>query len=158
MQFSVSATTRAPRGKEEEGKDYFFLTEAEFRQKIAEDSFVEYEEVYAGTLYGTLKSAVESVAKDGIALLDIDVKGGQNVKRIYGDKSLVIFVKPPSLEILESRLRNRGTDVEASIQKRLARAAYEMQFADQSDVVIVNDDLDKAVQETIACVQSFLSE
>lgn len=157
MSFSVSATTRKPRAGEQDGVDYHYLSEAEFRARIAEDAFIEHEEVYAGLFYGTLKSEIERIARQGVALLDIDVKGALNVKALYGDAAQTIFIKPPSLPILEARLVARGSETPESLKRRLDKAAFELQFADQCDVVIVNDVLDVAVQEVIVAVDAFLA-
>ena len=153
LSFSVSATSRPPRGQEKDGVEYHFLSEAEFRQKIAEDAFVEYEEVYAGTFYGTLKSEIDQRLERGEnVVLDIDVKGGLSVKRIYGDKALLIFIQPPSIEELRRRLEKRGTDSPEKIQQRVDKAAYELTFAPQFDVVITNDDLETAEEEVVKVV------
>lgn len=157
MQFSVSATTRAPRIGEQEGKDYYYLSETDFRERIAADAFIEYEEVYSGLYYGTLKAEIERIAQTGIALLDIDVKGAMQVKSLYGSAALTIFVRPPSLDILETRLRNRGTETPDSLKRRLDKAAYELAYAEACDVVVVNEDLNQAVAETIQAVVSFLA-
>lgn len=134
------------------------MSEDEFRKAILLGSFVEYEEVYPGLLYGTLRSEIDRAAEGGAVLLDIDVKGARNVKRIYGDDVLTIFIKPPKFEALAERLRSRGTDSEEDIRKRLQRARMELERADQFDHVIVNDDLDKASEELIAIVKRFLAE
>ncbi|MBP5360467.1 MAG: guanylate kinase [Bacteroidaceae bacterium] len=153
LTFSVSATSRPPRGEERDGVEYHFLSEEEFRRKIEEDAFVEYEEVYAGTFYGTLKSEIDGrLAKGENVVLDVDVKGGLSVKRIYGDKALLIFIQPPSIEELRRRLEKRGTDTPEKIQQRVDKAAYELTFAPQFDVVITNDDLDTAEKEVVKVV------
>lgn len=153
LTFSVSATSRPPRGEERDGVEYHFMSEEEFRQKIAEDAFVEYEEVYAGTFYGTLKSEIDGRLKKGEnVVLDVDVKGGLSVKRIYGKKALLIFIQPPSIEELRRRLELRGTDSPEKIQQRVDKAAYELTFAPQFDVVITNDDLDTAEKEVVKVV------
>ncbi|HRR09836.1 MAG TPA: guanylate kinase [Rhodothermales bacterium] len=157
MRFSVSATTREKRPYEQDGHDYFYLNEADFRAKIVAGAFVEYEEVYPGLFYGTLRSEIERIATSGIALLDIDVEGAQNVKALYGDHVLTLFVKPPSLEALRERLVARGTETAESLERRLKKAAYEMSFADKCDVVILNDDLDRAVAEAMAHVHQFMT-
>jgi len=156
MRFSVSATTRPKRPYEQHGRDYFYMTEEAFRAKIAEGAFIEYEEVYPGLFYGTLRSEIERIATSGIALLDIDVEGAQNVKAQYGEDALTLFVKPPSLEVLRERLLTRGTETPESLERRLKKAAYEMSFADKCDIVILNDDLDTAVAEAMAHVHQFL--
>lgn len=149
MQFSVSATNRQPRVGEEYGVNYFFLTDEEFRQKIAEDAFVEYEEVYPGRFYGTLKSEVERICQSGHnVILDIDVKGGVNVKRMYGERAISIFVMPPSVAELRRRLEGRATDAPEVIDERVAKAEFEIGFAPQYDCQIVNDNLQTAVEET----------
>lgn len=146
--FSVSATSRAPRGAEKDGEDYYFITHEEFMRRVAADEFVEWEEVYSGTCYGTLRSEIDRVTGEGLnIIMDIDVKGGLNVKKIYGERALTIFILPPSKEELEKRLRSRGTDAEEVIRKRLDKADYELSFAPQFDMRVVNDDLDKAVGE-----------
>lgn len=156
--FSVSATTRAPREGEADGVDYFFLTPDEFRRRVAEGDFLEHQEVYPGVLYGTLRAEIERVAEDGAALLDIDVKGALNVKRLYGDRCLTIFVQPPSLAVLAERLQNRDTETEASLAERLERARMEIGYATEFDAVVVNDDLDAAVDETVGLVRTFLAD
>lgn len=155
--FSVSCTSRAPRGTEQHGKDYYFLSPEEFRQRIANDEFLEYEEVYADKFYGTLKSEVERLSNAGYTVLfDVDVKGGVNIKKYYGERALSIFVQPPSIEELSRRLHGRGTDTEEVIQTRLAKAEYELTFAPQFDRIIVNDDLETAKAEVLAVVKEFL--
>lgn len=157
LAFSVSATTRAPRGTERNGVEYIFLSVDEFKAKIANDEFLEHEEVYPGRFYGTLKSQVEEqTAKGENVVFDVDVKGGCNIKKYYGDRALSIFIQAPSVEELRRRLEARGTDSEADIQKRVAKASYEMTFAPQFDHVVVNDDLEKAEQETFNLISDFL--
>ena len=137
--------------------DYFFLTPEEFRQRIANDEFLEYEEVYADKFYGTLKSEVERIGAMGkVAVFDVDVKGGVNIKKYYGDRALSLFIQPPSIEELSRRLHGRGTDAEEVIQQRLDKAAYELTFAPQFDRVIVNDQLEVAQQEILQVVSDFL--
>ncbi|MDE6650037.1 MAG: guanylate kinase [Muribaculaceae bacterium] len=151
--FSVSATSRAPRGAEQHGVEYYFISQEEFKEKAEAGDFVEWEEVYPGTCYGTLKSEVQRVTDAGQNLImDIDVKGGINVKKCYGDQAITIFILPPSKEELERRLRGRGTDADDVIRKRLDKADYELSFASQFDVNIVNDDLDKAVSEVMQII------
>ncbi len=147
--FSISAATRDKRGrKETHGKDYYFLTPEEFRQKISTDEFVEWEEVYAGNFYGTLKSEIDRIWQEGKnVIFDVDVKGGLNLKKYFGDKALAIFVKVPSIEVLKQRLNDRGTESEESLSRRLFKANFEMGFQDQFDVVLVNEDLDKSKLE-----------
>ncbi|MDE6717993.1 MAG: guanylate kinase [Muribaculaceae bacterium] len=157
--FSISATSRSPRGSEQHGREYYFLTEREFKDKAAHGEFVEWEEVYPGTCYGTLLSEVERVTHEGRNLImDVDVKGALNIKRFFGGKALAIFVMPPSKEELESRLRLRSTDSEESIQKRLAKADFEMEFAPKFDAVVVNDDLENAVGLTADRIRQFTEE
>lgn len=156
LDFSVSATSRAPRGDEKEGVNYYFLTPAEFERRIAADDFVEWAEVYHGTKYGTLASEVERITGSGHNLImDIDVAGAMNVKKRYGSDALTIFVEPPSLKVLEERLRNRATDDEASIEKRLAKAEYELSFAPRYDRRVVNDSLPVAVDEIAGLIKDF---
>ncbi len=156
--FSISATSRMPRGEEVNGKDYYFLSYQEFMRRVADDQFLEWEEVYEGTCYGTLKSEPQRIWNDGhVVVFDVDVNGGKNLKRYFGDKALSIFVMPPSIEVLEQRLRGRGTDSEESIQKRLARSAAELRQSDAFDVTILNDDLETAVAQTRKVVEHFLA-
>ena len=156
LRFSVSATTRAPRENEVHGRDYFFLDGEEFDRLVAEDAFIEHEEVYEGRCYGTLRSELEKTAREGAALLDIDVKGAINVKRMYGDQALTIFIQPPSLAALAQRLHARGTESDERIAARLERAKMELEYVHEYDAVVVNDALDEAVAETVALVESFL--
>lgn len=157
--FSISCTSRAPRGDEQHGKEYYFLSPEEFRQRIANDEFLEYEEVYNDKFYGTLKSEVERLSDEGhTVIFDVDVKGGVNIKKFYGDRALSIFVQPPSIEELSRRLHNRGTDAEEVIQTRLDKAEYELTFAPQFDRIIVNDDLDTAKAEVVKVVSEFLND
>lgn len=156
--FSVSATSRAPRGTESHGCEYYFLTAEEFKKKVANGEFVEWEEVYPGTCYGTLASEVERVTGAGNNLImDIDVKGALNVKKRYGSEALSIFILPPSVDELERRLRARSTDSEESIAKRLAKAEYEMSFAMGFDSRIVNDNLDVAAAEVESLIREFVN-
>lgn len=160
LEFSISATSRAPRGNEQDGREYYFFSAERFRQLIAEDKFVEHEEVYPGSFYGTLKSEVERIwAKGHVIVFDIDVKGGVNVKRIFGGKALSIFIQAPSVEVLRERLINRGTDTAEAIEKRVAKAASEMEFAaGKFDYVLVNDDLDAALAEADKVVGEFIGD
>jgi len=159
MHFSISCTTRQPRGTEQDGVEYFFLTPEEFKAKIAKDEFVEYEEVYTDKFYGTLKSQVTSqTAKGDNVVFDIDVKGGCNIKQQYGAQALSIFIQPPSLEELRRRLVGRATDAPEVIEQRLAKAEYELSFAPKFDTVVVNDDLETAKQETLDKIRKFLAE
>ncbi|MBR2618689.1 MAG: guanylate kinase [Paludibacteraceae bacterium] len=158
MEFSISATSRAPRGSEQDGVEYYFLSPEAFKEKIAENAFVEYEEVYENRFYGTLKSEIERIASKGKAtVFDVDVKGGLNIKKIYGQQALTLFIQPPSVEELRRRLQGRATDAPEVIEQRLQKAAFEMSFASQYDYVIVNEDLEKAIQETKTIIQAFLS-
>ena len=158
LEFSISATSRAPRGQEQHGVEYYFFTADEFRQMISEDKFVEYEEVYAGSFYGTLRSEVERIwAKGNVIIFDIDVQGGVNLKRIFGEQAFSIFIQAPSVEILRERLINRQTDTPEAIEKRVAKAASEMEFAaGKFDHVLVNDDLETAFAEAERIVGDFL--
>ena len=157
LAFSVSATSRPPRGKEQDGVDYYFLSPEEFRLHIKNGDFLEYEEVYEDRLYGTLKSQVEEKMAAGLnVVFDVDVKGGINIKRHYGDKALSIFIQPPSVEVLRERLIGRATDGMAQIEERVAKAEYEMSFAPQFDRIIINDDLETAKQEAVALLKEFL--
>ena len=159
MHFSISCTTRAPRGTEQNGVEYFFISPAEFKEKIAQDAFVEYEEVYTDKYYGTLKSQVTEMTENGQnVVFDIDVKGGCNIKRQYGDKALSIFIQPPSIEELRRRLEGRATDAQEVIEQRLSKASYELTFADKFDIVIVNDDLEKAKADTLNAINEFLNK
>lgn len=159
MHFSISATSRAPRGTEKHGVEYFFLTPEEFRQRIANDEFVEYEEVYTDKFYGTLKSQVEHQLEEGQnVVFDVDVKGGCNIKKFYGERALSLFIMPPSVEELRRRLEGRGTDAPEVIQSRLDKAEYEMTFAPQFDKVVVNDDLETAKAEALALIKEFLGK
>lgn len=159
LSFSISACTRDKRGRTEaNGKDYYFISVQEFQEKIRHDEFVEWEEVYEGAFYGTLKSEVERIWEGGEhAVLDVDVKGGLSIKEFYKDRALAIFVKPPSLEILEQRLRNRATDSAASISARIYKANFELTFEDRFDVTIVNDDLEHAVDQAEKLVRAFIT-
>ena len=160
LEFSISATSRAPRGQEQHGVEYYFFSTDEFRQLIAEDSFVEYEEVYAGSFYGTLKSEVDRIwAKGHTIIFDIDVQGGVNLKKFFGDKALSVFIQAPSVEILRERLVGRGTDTEEAIERRVAKAASEMEFADgKFDYVLINDNLQTAKAEAEKVIGDFLAK
>lgn len=156
--FSISATSRTPRGQEQDGQDYYFLSAEDFRSQIAADAFLEYEEVYAGTYYGTLQSEVERLWAEGKhVLFDIDVVGGLRIKEKFPEQTLAVFVQPPSVAILEQRLRARGTESEEKIQQRLAKSTQELSYAPQFDRVIVNDDLAQAQQEVVALIASFIA-
>ena len=159
LAFSVSCTSRAPRGTEKHGVEYYFLSPEEFRQRIANDEFLEYEEVYTDKFYGTLKSEVERLSEAGhTVVFDVDVKGGVNIKKFYGDRALSLFIQPPSIEALSERLHGRGTDTEEVIQQRLAKAAEELTYAPQFDRVVVNDDLAVAKADIYAVVTEFLND
>ena len=158
LAFSISCTSRAPRGTEQHGVEYFFLSPEEFRQRIAQDEFLEYEEVYKDRFYGTLKEQVQRQLDAGQnVVFDVDVKGGCNIKRFYGDKALSIFIQPPSIEALRQRLEGRATDAPEVINDRIARAEYELSFAPQFDKVIINDDLETAKRQTLEAINAFLS-
>lgn len=158
LAFSISATSRPPRGTEQHGVEYFFLSPEEFRQRIANDEFLEYEEVYEDRLYGTLKAQVEHQLEAGQnVVFDVDVVGGCNIKQFYGERALSIFIQPPSIEALRQRLEGRGTDTPEVIEDRLAKASYELTFAPKFDKVIVNDDLEKAQAETLEVLKEFLN-
>jgi guanylate kinase len=157
LYFSISCTSRAPRGTEQNGVEYFFLTPEEFKSKIQNDEFLEYEEVYQDRFYGTLKAQVERQLEAGQnVVFDVDVKGGINIKKFYGERALSIFIQPPSVEELRRRLVGRGTDTPEAIENRLAKAEYEMTFAPQFDHIVVNDDLETAKDETLKLVEAFL--
>lgn len=159
LEFSISATSRAPRGAERDGVDYYFLSEEEFRRRIEADSFVEYEEVYAGTHYGTLRSEVERIwAKGNVIVFDVDVMGGINIKRIFGDDARSIFIMPPSIEELRRRLVNRATDAPEVIEKRVAKAEFELTKAPEFDCTVVNDDLAEAITRTTEIITRFIEE
>ena len=158
LHFSISATSRPPRGTEQNGVEYFFLSPEEFRQKIANDEFIEYEEVYPDKFYGTLKSQVEKqLLKGENIVFDVDVKGGVSIKKKYKKRALSIYIMPPSIEELRNRLVKRGTDSPEMIEQRIAKAKQELTFADKFDKVVVNDILDVAVQETLQLVTDFLN-
>lgn len=159
FEFSISATSRAPRGAERNGVDYYFLTADEFSKAVAEEKFVEWEEVYAGTCYGTLKSEMKRIwGKGNIIVFDVDVMGGINLKHIFGEKACSIFIMPPSIDELEHRLVGRGTDAPEVIAKRVAKAAFEITKAEQFDHIVTNDDLAKAVADTEAIIDRFIVE
>lgn len=158
LEFSISATSRAPRGTEQHGHDYYFLSAEEFDKAISEEQFVEWEEVYAGTKYGTLKSEMERIwAEDHTILFDVDVKGGVRLKKIFGEQALSVFVMPPSIEELRNRLVGRATDSPEKIEQRVGKAAEEIGYAPQFDKTVVNDDLEKAVAEVEQIVKEFIA-
>lgn len=159
LAFSISATSRKPRGTEQHGVEYYFLTPDEFRQHIQNGDFLEFEEVYEDRYYGTLREPVEAKAKEGFNMaFDVDVKGGCNIKKFYGERALSLFIQPPSIEELRRRLVARATDSPEQIEERLAKAAYEMTFAPQFDHIVVNDNLDEAKAETLRLVKEFLGK
>ena len=159
LHFSISATSRPPRGKEQDGVEYFFLSPEAFRERIAAGDFLEYQEVYTDRFYGTLKSQVDSqLAQGENVVCDVDVLGAQNIKRCYGAQALAVFVRPPSVEVLRQRLLGRGTDTAEVIEQRIARAEFELSFADKFDTGIVNDDLATACREVEAAVKEFLAQ
>ena len=159
LAFSISATSRPPRGQEQHGVEYFFLTPEEFKERIANDEFLEYEEVYQDRFYGTLKSQVENQLNAGQnVVFDVDVVGGCNIKQFYGDRALSVFIQPPSIEELRKRLEGRGTDTLEVIESRIAKAEFELSFAPKFDVVIVNDDLDTAKAEALKVIREFLQK
>lgn len=159
LAFSISATSRSPRGTEKNGVEYYFLSPEEFRVRIANDQFLEYEEVYTDKYYGTLKSEVERLTKAGKnVIFDVDVLGGINIKNFYADQALSIFIQPPSIEELRKRLVGRATDAPDVIEKRIERAEFELSFAPKFDVVIVNEELQKAQAETLQVIRKFLNK
>lgn len=159
LEFSISATSRQPRGTEQNGVDYFFLTQEEFRRRVAAGEFVEWEEVYNGTCYGTLRSEMERIWQKGNTIIfDVDVMGGINLKRIFGDDACSIFIMPPSVEELRRRLVGRATDSEEVIEKRIAKAEFELSKSESFDHVVINDDLSEAVTETRHIIESFIRE
>ena len=157
FEFSISATSRQPRGQEQNGIDYHFMTNDEFKSRVERGEFVEWEEVYAGTCYGTLKSEMERIwAKGNVIIFDVDVMGGINLKRLFGEDACSVFIMPPSVEELERRLRGRGTDTEEVIMKRIAKAEFELSKASEFDYTVVNDVLEDAVEQTVAIISQFL--
>lgn len=158
LAFSISATSRPPRGTERDGVEYFFLTPEEFRRRIANDEFLEYEEVYQDRFYGTLKAQVENqLAAGQNVVFDVDVVGGCNIKKFYGERALSVFIQPPSVEELRRRLTGRGTDAPEVIESRIAKAEYELGFASKFDKIIVNDDLETAKAEALQVLTLFLN-
>lgn len=159
LAFSISATSRPPRGTEKNGVEYFFLTPEEFKRRIAANEFLEYEEVYTDRFYGTLKSQVEKQLEAGQnVVFDVDVVGGCNIKKFYGDRALSVFIQPPSIDELRARLNGRGTDTPDVIEDRIAKAQFELGYADKFDVVIVNDELEKAKAEALKVVSDFIKK
>lgn len=159
LAFSISCTSRAPRGKEKNGVEYFFLSPEEFKKKIANNEFLEYEEVYEDRFYGTLKSQVEVQSQAGQnVVFDVDVKGGVNIKKHYGSRALSVFIQPPSVEELRNRLVGRATDAPEVIEQRLNKAEYELSFADKFDRIVINDDLEKAKVDVYNVIKQFLDK
>ena len=159
FEFSISATSRAPREGERDGVDYYYLSREEFLSRVRQGLFLEWEEVFTGVCYGTLKSEIDRIWDNGhVIIFDVDVKGGMNIKKYFGPDALAIFVKPPSMKVLEQRLRNRGTEKEEDIALRLARSAEEMTLADSFDVAILNDNLDDAVDRTQQIINTYLQK
>ncbi len=159
LAFSISATSRAPRGTEKDGVEYYFISPEEFKRRIDNNEFLEYEEVYTGKYYGTLKSEVERILNAGKnVIFDVDVVGGTNIKKYYGDQACAIFIQPPSKEVLRQRLVGRATDAPEVIEARLAKAEYELSFAPQFDTVIVNDVLETAQEEAYQTIKTFLTQ
>lgn len=158
MEFSISATSRSPRGTEKDGVEYYFISTEEFRERIEADAFVEYEEVYSGRFYGTLKSEVERIwSKGHVIIFDVDVKGGYNLKQYFGDKAMSVLILPPSIEVLKERLVNRGTDTPEAIEERVNKATWELEFAEgKFDYNLRNDDLDKTFAEIDDALEDFL--
>ncbi|MCQ2607698.1 MAG: guanylate kinase [Bacteroidales bacterium] len=157
LEFSISATTRSPRGNEQHGKEYYFYTVEEFKNKIANNEFVEYEEVYENRFYGTLKSECERIwAKNKVIVFDVDVAGGMRLKKLFGDKALSLFIQAPSVEVLRQRLEGRKTDSAEEIQKRIDKATYEMQFASKYDAIVINDKLETACNDAEQLLINFL--
>ncbi len=159
ISFSISATSRMPRGTEKDGIEYYFLTPDEFRAKITNNEFLEFEEVYTDRFYGTLKAEVERILNNGMhVVFDVDVVGGLNIKKHYGNRALTVFIQPPSIDELRNRLEKRGTDTQEVIESRLAKAEFELSYATQFDAIIVNDDFDRAKRDTIAVLKHFFEE
>lgn len=157
LRFSISATSRSPRGTEQDGVEYFFLSPEEFKKRIANDEFVEYEEVYPDRFYGTLKSQVEKQLAEGQNIIfDVDVVGGCNIKRFYGNRALSVFIQPPSIKELRKRLEGRGTDSPETIDKRIAKAEFELSYAPKFDLIVVNDQLEKAEAQVLEAIREFL--
>lgn len=158
LEFSISATSRAPRGEEKDGIDYYFMDAAEFMARVEEGEFVEWEEVYKGTCYGTLRAEIDRIWDRGhVVVFDVDVVGALNIKKLFGDQALSVFIMPPSVEALRERLVGRGTDTPEAIERRLAKAEQEIAYAPNFDRVIINDDLETAYAEAVAVVGDFLS-
>lgn len=159
LTFSVSATSRNPRGEEKDGIEYYFLAPDEFRRRIANNEFLEYEEVYENRFYGTLKAPIEKQLSEGYnVVFDVDVVGGCNIKKFYGERALSVFIQPPGIEELRKRLIGRATDAPEVIESRIAKAEFELGFADKFDVVVVNDDLEEAKNKALSVIQEFLNQ
>ena len=159
LEFSVSATSRSPRGTEKDGVDYYYLTPDEFRQKITNKEFIEYEEVYPNCYYGTLRSEIDRISSKGKNIVfDVDVVGGLNIKENYGNRAISLFIAPPSVEVLHERLHKRGTDTPEMIEKRVGKADYEMTFAPMFDKIVINDDLEAAKAEAEQYIREFLKD
>jgi guanylate kinase len=158
LEFSISATSRPPRGEEKEGREYYFLTLEGFKRRIQENLFLEYEEVYPDCFYGTLKTEIEDKLEQGKnVILDVDVAGGLNIKKIYGADALLIFIRPPSIDELQRRLEKRGTETVEIIRDRISKATYELELASQYDTVIVNNNLATAIEETILVINKYIA-
>lgn len=158
LEFSISATSRAPRGEEKDGVDYYFMDASEFAARVEQGEFVEWEEVYKGTCYGTLRAEIERIWDRGhVVVFDVDVAGALNIKKLFGDQALSVFIMPPSVEALRSRLEGRGTDSPEAIERRLAKAEQEIGYAPKFDRIIVNDDLETAYAEAVQVVGDFLA-
>ena len=159
LAFSISATSRPPRGTEQNGVEYFFLSPEEFRQRIANNEFLEYEEVYKDRFYGTLKAQVEKQLNDGQnVIFDVDVVGGCNIKKFYGDRALSVFIQPPSINELRKRLNGRGTDTQEVIESRIAKAEFELSYANKFDKIVINDNLETAQTEALSTIKDFLNK
>lgn len=159
LEFSISATSRAPRGEERDGVDYYFMNAAEFAARVEAGEFVEWEEVYAGTCYGTLRAEIERIWDRGhVAVFDVDVVGALNIKKLFDEQALSVFIMPPSVEVLRMRLEGRGTDSPEAIERRLAKADQEIGYAPRFDRVVVNDDLERAYAEAVQVVGAFLAQ
>lgn len=159
LEFSISATSRSPRGKEKNGVEYYFLSQKEFEEKIDNQEFIEYEEVYSGTYYGTLRSEIGRITnKNNVVIFDVDVMGGINLKKLFGENALAIFMVPPSIEELRNRLKIRNTDSDEMIEKRVGKASYEMGFSDQFDIVIVNEKINETKQQTEKIIRDFIEK
>ncbi len=159
LEFSISATSRSPRGKEKNGVEYYFLSQKEFEEKIDNQEFIEYEEVYDGTYYGTLRCEIERITnKNNVVIFDVDVIGGINLKKLFRENALAIFMVPPSIEELRNRLKIRNTDSDEMIEKRVGKASYEMGFSDQFDIVIVNEKINETKQQTEKIIRDFIEK